>query len=89
MSLDVFQETEARLEAGRVMKKLPLGAVPNLDPSRPPHPATPTPCELPCSLRLPWQPVPVSPRGGANPAPPHHFLPPPSLSLPPLCQLRP
>lgn len=44
---------------------------------------------LPLSPRLSWQPVPGSPRGGANLAPPHHFLPPPCLCLPPLCQLRP
>ena len=61
---------------------------PNWTPSRDPTPQHPH-AGLPPSLRLSWQPVPGSPRGGANPAPPHHFLPPPSLSLPPLCQLRP
>lgn len=71
-----------------MMKELPQGAFPNLNPFPRPHPIAPH-SELPPSLRLSWQPVPGSPRGGANPAPPHHFLPPPSLSLPPLCQLRP
>lgn len=55
---------------------------PNWTPSRDPTPPHPH-AGLPPSLRLSWQPVPGSPRGGANPAPPHHFLPPPSLSLPP------
>lgn len=72
------------------MKEPPQGVVPNLDSSTtPPHPPYPH-SQLPSNLpRLSWQPVPGSPRGGANPAPPHYLLPPPSVSLPPLCQLRP
>lgn len=86
MSLEFFQKTEDRW---RAMREPPQRTVPNLDSSARPHPTAPP---LPAASEPPAVVMATRARlsqGRCQPCSPHHFLPPPSVSLPPLCQLRP
>jgi hypothetical protein len=86
VSLDVFQETEDRCGGGwgGVMKKPLLGAVPNLDPSRPPPlpPPTPPPASCRAASRCHGNPCPSLPEAVPTLLPPTTSFPlPPSPSL--------